>query len=102
MTKFASVLIATTLSTTLSAGAMASNLDMNIFTLDNEATVTLTLDGQTLANYPVEIQGEQYLTSDRGQVTIINHDTVPRMVKFVAKDEQGNIIKHRRYLTTDK
>lgn len=102
MTKFATLLIATTLSTTFAAGAMAADMDMNIFSLDNEATVTLTLDGQKLANYPIEIQGEQYLTSERGQVKIVNHDSMPRLVNFVAKDGQGNIIQHRRYLTTDK
>lgn len=101
MTKFVSALIATTLSTTFAAGAMAADLDMNIFTLDNEATVTLTSNGQGVANYPVVIQGEQYLTSENGTVSIVNHDSVPHVYKFVAKDSQGNLIQHRRYLTTD-
>ncbi|EKO3430354.1 hypothetical protein NTH35_001897 [Vibrio fluvialis] len=101
MTKFASILAATVLSTTFAAGAMASDLQMNVMTRDNLATVSLTQDGQALANYPVEIQGQKYVTAQDGTVTIKNNDNSSRTVKFVAADAAGNSIVKTGFVSRD-
>ncbi|ELE5891696.1 hypothetical protein ACEI16_001577 [Vibrio fluvialis] len=101
MTKFASILAATVLSTTFAAGAMASDLQMNVMTRDNLATVSLTQDGQALANYPVEIQGQKHVTAQDGTVTIKNNDNSSRTVKFVATDAAGNSIVKTGFVSRD-
>lgn len=101
MAKFASILAATVLSTTFAAGAMASDLQMNVMTRDNLATVSLTQDGQALANYPVEIQGQKYVTAQDGTVTIKNNDNSSRTVTFVATDVAGNSIVKTGFVSRD-
>ncbi|ELC0657189.1 hypothetical protein SD340_000480 [Vibrio fluvialis] len=98
MTKFASILATTVLSTTFAAGAMASDLQMNVTALDNQATVTLTKNGQAVSNYPVDIQGTTYMTSESGKVVVTNEQPNARFVNIVAKDDNGNVVSEERFL----
>ncbi|ELV8681077.1 hypothetical protein QNE28_001004 [Vibrio fluvialis] len=101
MTKFDSILAATVLSTTFAAGAMASDLQMNVMTRDNLATVSLTQDGQALANYPVEIQGQKYVTAQDGTVTIKNRESYSQTFKFTAQDDNGSSVTKQIFVTRE-
>lgn len=101
MTKVTSIITATLLSTTFAAGAMAADLSMDVATQDNLATVSLTQNGQAVANYPVQIQGQTYLTSEDGTLTYKNYAPTARTLKIVAEDNSGDLIVKQGFVARD-
>lgn len=101
MTKLASILAATVISTTFAAGAMASDLQMSVSARDNQATAYVTQHGQALGSYPVDVQGQHYVTDQNGAVTYKNHASNAKTVKFATKDSAGNPVEKTTFVGRD-
>ena len=108
MKKLAAFVAITALTSAFAASASASDIKVQVFSVDNKATLTVTKDGQPLANYPVEIQGINAMTNtgsnvtaENGSVTVTNYSNQPESVKFIVKDEKGQPIVARRFLGRD-
>lgn len=101
MTKLTSIITATLLSTTFAAGAMAADLTMDISTKGHMAKISVTKDGQSVAQYPIQIQGETYLTSNDGTVTYSNQETTARTLKVTAEDQNGDMIVKQGFVSRD-
>ncbi len=102
MTKLASLLIAASVSSVFASTAMAADIDMNILNLNNEAIVTLTDNGEKLANYPVTVENKTLLTDASGSIRFVNRDNVAHNLTFVAEDMNGQRITKHTFLTRSK
>lgn len=99
--------MATALTTTalLSALAMvpaASAMEMGVQTMNNKATITLTDNGQALANQAIQINGtsqQTVMTDQFGRAIVENQENGVRYFTFTAQDEQGQSVSAQRALS---
>ncbi|MBF9003372.1 hypothetical protein [Vibrio nitrifigilis] len=91
------------LSTTFAASA--ADLQLHVFSHNNNATLTVTKDGQPVSGYPVSVQGASTLTTngnietaENGSVSVKNLSNQPQSVKFTVTDDNGNNIVAKRFL----
>ena len=108
MKRLTTALVLTALTAGFAASASAADIKVQVFSVDNKATLTVTKNGQPLANYPVEIQGINAMTntgsnvtSENGSITVTNYSNQPENVKFIVNDENGQPIVARRFLGRD-
>ena len=108
MKKLATLFALTALSSAFAVSASAADLQVHVFSHANKATLTVTKDGQPLANYPVEVQGLKTaentgsnVTAANGSVTVTNYDNQAQQVKFIVNDENGQPIVAQRFLGRD-
>ncbi|SJL84326.1 hypothetical protein [Vibrio palustris] len=108
MKKLTAILAATLL--TASAAASAANTDsdnmkLNITTVANRATVTLTKNGDPAKGYPVKVKGinntMNKVTSDQGSFTIQNRTSQPERVSFIVEDTHGKTIVKQRFIARE-
>ncbi|MBF9003371.1 hypothetical protein [Vibrio nitrifigilis] len=83
--------------------ANAADLTPHVFTIHNQATITLTENGRSVAGYPIQVVGADKATNEindhtakQGSLTVINRSNQPETITFIVnskKDGQPIVIK---------
>ena len=101
MFKLATVIFTAAVSTTFAAGALASDIEMNVVEHGSEASVLVTRDGQPVADKTIQVSGldqDTYKTSTGGAVIVRNDTHQLRKATFTVTADDGESLTTQTWL----